>query len=222
MASTGTNVDYAAGDNEYRRKAYAEARRHSGKVRRLKIILPVMAFVISAIFIGVSVVRAFLPDNIEIAGAKIENGQIVMEKPAVSGRNADGIFYSMTAARALQSIAHPNLIRLEAIKATVPVNDQLVANVIAKAGLYDRDNEKLDMMEPFSLQLSSGVTANFRSGKLDIKAGTLVTDDTVSITTSTASLVAKRLRIEDKGYNMIFDGGVQVSLNPDAIRKKGQ
>ena len=222
MASTGTNVDYAAGDNEYRRKAYAEARRHSGKVRRLKIILPVMAFVISAIFIGVSVVRAFLPDNIEVAGAKIENGQIVMEKPAVSGRNADGIFYSMTAARALQSITHPNLIRLEAIKATVPVNDQLVANVTAKAGLYDRDNEKLDMTEPFSLQLSSGVTANFRSGKLDIKAGTLVTDDTVSITTPTASLVAKRLRIEDKGYNMIFDGGVQVSLNPDVIRKKGQ
>jgi lipopolysaccharide export system protein LptC len=222
MANAGLSAEFVAKDYEVRRKAYAAAMRHSKRIKRLKIILPTAAVLVSAAFVAVSVVRAFVPENVKIERATIENGQIVMEKPAISGRNADGISYSMLADRALQSIAHPNRIRLETIRATVPVNDDLTATVVAKTGIYDRDDEKMDLTEPFSLHMSNGVDASFRSGKLDMKAGTLVTNDTVSITTSTASLVAKRLRIEDKGYNLIFDGGVQVNLNPDVIRNKDE
>jgi lipopolysaccharide export system protein LptC len=205
-----------------RRAAYAEAIRHSARVRRLKIQLPIMAFIISAIFIAVSAVKVFLPENIKIEGAKIENGQIVMEKPAISGRNADGIFYSMTAAKALQDILRPNVINLQAIKAEVPVNEKLIAKVTARSGTYDRDKDTLDMREPFSVNLSSGLNANFRSAYMDVGAGTLVTKDVVSITTTQASIVANSLRIEDKGYEIIFEGRVQVELKPDAIRDKGE
>ena len=82
------------GDLDARRAAYLQALRHSRRVRRLKILLPVGALVVSSLFVVVSIVRSFLPDNIDVKGATIENGQIVMEKPAISGRNADGIFYS--------------------------------------------------------------------------------------------------------------------------------
>ncbi|HZG27744.1 MAG TPA: LPS export ABC transporter periplasmic protein LptC, partial [Ensifer sp.] len=126
------------GDVSARRMAYSRAVRHSKRVRRLKILLPVSAVAVSLAFVAVSVVRSFLPDNVEVKGATIENGQIVMEKPAISGRNSDGIFYSMTAARALQSIVSPNIMTLQDISAQMPVNDQVIAKVKAQGGIYDR------------------------------------------------------------------------------------
>ncbi len=215
MDSTGS------GDLDARRVAYSQAVRHSRRVRRLKILLPLTAVVVSFLFVAVSVVRSFLPDNIEVKGATIENGQIVMEKPAISGRNADGIFYSMTAARALQSIISPNIMTLEDIVAQMPVNDQLIAKVNAKGGIFDRSANTLDMTQPFSLHLSSGLIANFRSAKLDVKNGTMSSNDMVSITASKATVVAQSINIEDKGQTIVFDGGVQVNLHADAIHEKG-
>lgn len=213
--------DLQAQDLSVRQAAYALALRHSARVRRLKIMLPVGALAISLIFIAVSAVRSFLPDNIEVKGATIENGQIVMEKPAISGRNSDGIFYSMTAARALQSITSPNVMTLENIVAQVPVNDQLTARVRAKGGVYDRTADTLDMTQPFSLNLSSGLVANFRSAKLDVKHGTMTSDQMVSITAPKATVVAQSINIEDKGRTIIFEGGVQVNLHADVIHEKG-
>ena len=57
------------------RTAYGAALSHSGRVRRLKVLLPVAAVVVSLAFIAVSMVRAYLPENLKIEGAKIENGK---------------------------------------------------------------------------------------------------------------------------------------------------
>lgn len=222
MTNLELNAEFAAKDRQTRRDVYQAALKHSGTVRRLKIILPLAAVVISALFIAVSFVRAFLPENIKIESAKVENGEIVMEKPTVSGRNADGIAYSMTAVRALQSIVHPNMIRLQDIHAKVPVNDGLMARVTAKAGTFDRGNDKLDMTEPFTLDLSSGISAYFKSAHLDIKEGSMQTDDPVSVVGSQFSIVANRLIIDDKGNEIIFDGGVKMKTAPSAIHKKGE
>lgn len=219
------SLDVDAGrqsDIEERRAAYRDALRHSRRVKRLKVLLPVGAVVISLIFIAVSFVRSFLPESLEVMSASIEDGQIVMEKPAISGRNADGIFYSMTAARALQSVLQPNIMKLEDIAAQVPVDDQNIAKVKAIAGTYDRSADTLDMTQPFSLQMSNGLTANFRTAKMDVKQGTLTSNDMVSITAPEATVVAQRINIEDKGRTIVFEGGVQVNLHADALHKKGQ
>lgn len=222
MSNAELKMNYSGKDAGIRAAAYAQALRHSARVRRLRILLPVSAVIISAIFISVSAIRSFLPENIKVESASVEDGQIVMEKPAVSGRNADGVYYSMTAARALQSIIHPNVLRLQDINAQVPVNDQLLAKVKAQEGIYDRDADSLDMTKPFTLVLSNGIVANFRTAKLNVKQGSLMSDDTVSITAPRASVVAQRLIIDDKGKDIVFDGGVQVDVQANVIHGEGR
>jgi lipopolysaccharide export system protein LptC len=201
--------------------AYRQAVRHSARVRRLKVLLPVGAVLISFMFIGVSIVRAYLPDNLEIASAKIENGKVVMEKPAISGRNADGVNYSMRAERALQDIKNPNIITLETIAAAVPVNEKVVARVEAIGGVFDRGSEFLNLDKPFTLNLNSGLDAQFNSARLDIKGGTMETSDPVAIQTKGASIVAKSLNIKDKGRTITFTGDVRVDIEPSALRNNG-
>ncbi|APO73290.1 lipopolysccharide assembly LptC-related protein [Rhizobium etli 8C-3] len=203
------------------RSAYATALFHSARVRRLKILLPVAAVIISLAFIAVSMVRAYLPENLKIEGAKIEDGKIVMEKPAIAGRNADGINYSMLAERALQDIKNPNLITLETIKAAVPVNDDLIARVEAATADYDRSTDNLALRDPFTILLSNGLTAKFQSAKLDIKGGKMTTDDPIEIQKDGASIVAQSLKMTDKGRVITFEGKVRMNVDPSVIRKQG-
>ncbi|WP_075290979.1 LPS export ABC transporter periplasmic protein LptC [Pararhizobium arenae] len=198
---------------------YSEAVRHSRRVTRLKILLPLLATVIAIMFIAVSVVRAFLPEELQIENATIENGKIVMQNPAISGRNKQDISYSMKAARALQDIANPDIITLETIHAEMPVNDTLKATVEAQSGVYDRGKNTLDMNAPFSITMNNGMVADFRSAYLDINAGEMNTTKPVAISINGGSIVAQQLRMTDKGRIVTFEGMVKVVVDPSAIRK---
>ncbi|MGK6316108.1 LPS export ABC transporter periplasmic protein LptC [Neorhizobium sp. DT-125] len=202
--------------------AYQAALSHSTLVRKLKVLLPISAAVISALFIGVSVIRAYLPENLSIENARIENGKIVMERPAISGRNSDGISYSMIATRALQDIQNPNMITLEDVKAAVPINDDVIARVTATGADFDRGSDKLNLTAPFDVNLSNGITARFKSARMDIPGGTMDTPDPVDISMKEGSIVAESLKITDKGRTITFQGQVRVHLDPAAIRNQGK
>jgi lipopolysaccharide export system protein LptC len=201
---------------------YVRATRHSGRVRRLKLLLPVLAIVISCAFVAVSWIRTMFPENLSIAGAKIENGRVVMEKPAISGRNEDGISYFMNARRALQAIINPSDIELEDIDAAVPIRGDLVARIKATGAKFDRDTDRLDMTSPFEVLLSSGLRASFKSAHLDVRGGLMFSDDPVSIVAKGARLVANSLKITDKGRVMSFKGNVRLEVEPTAVRRTAE
>lgn len=201
-------------------EAYRLATRHSARVRILKIALPVAALIIAAIFAVVSIVRTYLPSDLHVESATIEDGKIVMRYPAIAGRNKDGISYSMKAERALQDMKTPDVITLENITAKMPVNDTTTAEVNAETGVYDRGKNQLDMTRPFTINLNTGLAADFRSAHLDINGGTMETKDPVSIRSPGASIVAQSLRMTDKGRVVVFEGKVVVDVDPAAIRNR--
>lgn len=198
---------------------YASALAHSNRVRRLKVVLPLTALAISLAFIAVSIVRTYLPENIKVGGVKIENGKIVMEKPAVSGRNRDGISYTMLAERALQDIRNPDLITLQTIKASVPVSSDVVASIAAIEALYDRSKDNLEMTAPFTISLSSGIKAQFQEARMDVRGGGMESAKPVSIATKSASILAENMKMTDKGRTILFKGKVKVSIEAGAVHK---
>lgn len=217
------NVD--SGSREVRKQKmdapYNQAIGHSKRVRRLRIILPALAVLLSAGFAVVSIVKTYLPENIKIEGVNIEDGKMIMAKPAIAGLNSNGAPYSMKALRALQDIKNPNLITLEDITATVPVNASESADITAESGTYDRATDKMVLTKPFRIRLSSGVDAMFQSGDLDVKAGKLKTDQVVTIIMKSSSLIAQSMDMTDKGQNIIFTGRVRLSIDPATLKKPG-
>jgi lipopolysaccharide export system protein LptC len=203
-------------------EAYRLATRHSARVRFLKFALPAAALLIGLIFAAVSIVRTYLPSELQVESATIENGKIVMRNPAIAGRNDDGVSYSMKAERALQDMKQPDVIELQNIIAKMPVNEKTVAEVVAKTGIYDRGRNLLDMVAPFTINLNTGLKASFLSAHLDVNGGTMSSNEPVSIRSSGASIVAQSLRMTDKGRVVTFEGEVVVDLDPAAIRNKEQ
>lgn len=216
LAHTPETPQQGGGQN----KAYSAALSHSRRVRRLRVLLPVAAAIVSAIFIGVTFIRSYLPENLTVQSARIEDGKIVMESPAVAGRNERGISYSMTAVRALQDIANPDMITLENVKAAMPMSGDVIARVAAKSGIFDRAKDQLTMTAPFQVNLSNGVTADFQSAHLDVPKSVMETTDPVKITTNTASVVAQSMKILDNGKTIRFAGQVQVNLKGSALQNQ--
>ena len=200
--------------------AYGRARAHSNRVRRLRILLPIGALVISLCFAAVSLVRTFLPEELKVESARIEDGKVVMEKPAVSGRNSDGINYSMRAERALQDIKNPNIIALETINAAVPVSDKIVARVEAESGVFDRSTDQLELDRPFVVTMNTGLEAKFQSAHLDVKGGNLTSNTPVAISNKEMSIVAQSMKMTDKGRIITFAGDVRMNANPSSIRQQ--
>ncbi|TCR90851.1 LPS export ABC transporter periplasmic protein LptC [Rhizobium sp. BK376] len=208
-------------NNALRRNAYSAALFHSRRVRKLKFLLPIAALIISAIFIAVSVARSYLPENISIEGAQIEDGKVVMSRPAIAGRNANGVNYSMVAEKALQDLKNPNLITLKNIKASMPVNADVIAHVEALSGDFNRSADTLKMTEPFTVVMDNGMRAEFKTADLDIKSGNLVSNDRVAIQKGGASVVAQSVKMTDKGKVIEFDGQVQMHIDPSTIHNSG-
>ena len=136
--------------------------------------------------------------------------------------NAKGISYSLTATRALQDVAKPDMIELENVKAAVPLNADVIARVVASAGLFDRSADRLNMTHPFTVNLSNGISAEFQSAFIDVPQSMMESNTPVRITTDKASIVAQSMKMSDKGHTITFAGQVQVNLAGAALRNQGK
>ncbi len=122
---------------------------------------------------------------------------------------------------ALQDVTTPNLMTLEKVLAAVPMND-IVAQVVAQEGIFDRTTNKLKMTAPFDINLSNGLKAKFQSANVDLKAGTMESDQPVDITTKEGSIVAESLRIADNGRTIVFSGQVRARIAASTIQNAGK
>ena len=193
--------------------AFTQARRHSGRVRLLKIVLPVAAVAMMVIFAGKSWLSA--PGNLDFdAGAlAIEGGRLVMTDPRLDGAaGSSGRSYVMTASRAIQDIGMSGRIDLEGIDAKFPVSDKGWMNVTAPSGVFDRDANRLNFDSEMTITDDDGMKAVLQSAVVDVTAGNLDTSDPVDITLDGAHITADSMSVRDKGAVLIFENRVRMQI----------
>src|SRR3712207_2062370 len=110
--------------NPARSRAYAQARRHSRRVRFLKVAIPLGA----VLGIGFVLVVTFLDPFNRMAGVTLGpvslNGtKITMESPRLSGYRSDNRPYEVTATVAVQDVRKPNVVELSDMKARFAADD---------------------------------------------------------------------------------------------------
>ena len=193
--------------------AFTQARRHSGRVRLLKIVLPVAAVAMMVVFAGKSWLSA--PGNLDFdAGAlAIEGGRLVMTDPRLDGAaGSSGRSYVMTASRAIQDIGMSGRVDLEGIDAKFPVSDKGWMNVTAPSGVFDRDANRLNFDSEMTITDDDGMKAVLQSAVVDVTAGNLDTSDPVDITLDGAHITADSMSVRDKGAVLIFENRVRMQI----------
>lgn len=197
---------------------FLRANRHSGRVRLLRVALPVIA---TLIIVGIAgayfVSQANLP-QVTIAKTAFENGRMVMRNPVLDGVDGKQQPYRLTAREAIQDPKKPKQVELDSISAEVPVQAGVYAHILAGTGFYDGDAKRLDLGGEIEVVTDDGMTAKFKDAAVDIGAGTLKTGNPVAMTTEQAEISAESMFVEDNGAKVVFENRVRMTIFPDKIQ----
>jgi len=193
-----------------RRKAHARARGHSSRVRRLRLILPVLAggavlALAGALF---NPFRASLP-NVELGPVTLSGTKVRMENPRLSGFKKGERGYEVTANAALQDMRKPSLVELETMRGHIATDEKGgIARLEAAGGLFDTSREALDLHKDIRLWTDKGEEARLKSASVDFKAGTIRSQESVTVTVPSGSVVGDTLDVVDNGRVISFVGNV--------------
>lgn len=193
---------------------FERARRHSGRVRFLKLALPIGGVATIVLLVAAYVATQFAPPSVEIGTTSIEDGKLVMANPKLAGSDNNKRPYSLTADRAIQDADNPTRITLEAIQARLPVDDSNAADIRAGIGVYDADAKTLDLSGKVAVDLNDGMTIRLEDAAIDIETGTLRTDSPVEVDTGRARVTSDSLTVQDRGKTIIFEKRVRMTLLP--------
>jgi lipopolysaccharide export system protein LptC len=209
-------LDFIGGERDAR--DFLRANRHSGKVRFLRVALP-----LAGVFILFVVVGAYwwsLPStpSVSMQSAGIENGKMVMKNPELNGVDQQQRPYTLVAREAIQDPAAPNEVELNNIDARVPMEDGLFAKILAGKGYYDSKAKTLKLDQDVDIKTDDGMKMTLKDADIDMEAGNLQTANPVSIVTEQAVISADSFTVEKNGEKVVFENRVRMTLYPDKIQ----
>jgi lipopolysaccharide export system protein LptC len=199
-----------------REEAFANARRRSTRVRRLRQAIligglgTVVAMFLTAVFnpftTGLS--------SLGLSNLSVEGTKIVMDHPKLAGFRNDGQAYLMTAKRALQDIKQPTIMELEKVEGEIGASGGESTHVTADSGLYDSLGEHMELSN--NVRITNGrANVLLQSAKFDFKSGAFRSDEPVEVRVSDGTtIVADRAFAINHGEELTFDGHVKTRIVP--------
>lgn len=210
----------AIGLAERRRHAFATARRHSKRVRRLRVLLPAL----TAVLLLGPFVASWLASNVELPvevdRVFIDNGMLTMENARMSGFNSDSQSYEVTAQTAAQELTNPKVVRLTGINGVLRGTAEEGSTLVAERGVYDSTTEMLNLQDNIVVRSNEGYEVFLDTAEVDLKSGRVVSRAPVEIRMISGTVNAQGLEIENKGEIIRFTGGVLMTIIPkDAVAR---
>lgn len=204
-----------------RSRVHAHAYRHSGHVRRLRRVIPMvaggatvvlLAYVFNPFSAGISSVSV---GPVTLAGSKVK-----MENPRLSGFRKGNRAYEVTAEAALQDVRKPSQIELQQMRVHIATDDQGgIARLSATSGLFDSGREALDLKDDIRVWTDKGEEARLQTAAIAFKTGSIVSKDPVTVTTDKGTVNADGLDVVENGKVISFIGNVHVHINPQDTDK---
>lgn len=186
--------------------------RHSARVRWLKRILPVASLLIVMGVVGAMMLRNLLP-GFDLGSIGLTSEGIVMSNPELSGHDGERS-YKVSAKRAIQSLLNPKLIDLEEIVARVNLSAEEWVAFTAPHGTYDSGRERLSLADGIELEWSRGYQVRLSGADIDLKEGSILSDDSIHVTSRQGNFRAGRISVADSGESVRFTEGVEMTINP--------
>ena len=189
------------------------ADRHSRRVRRLKILLPVGALAIVVAVAAVAWVQSRLQGALDVKTVLFSKDGLTMVEPHLSG-HTQGRSYDVSAARAFQNIQNPKIIGLEGITGRIEMADGTWAKIESTKGVYDGTREWLTLDGSVVVTTSSGWRAGSEHAEVDLTNGRVVSDRRVLIAGRNGSIESDRIDVGDGGHRLLFEGNVRMFVQP--------
>lgn len=199
-------------------EVFAHARRHSRRVRALKFVLPAIAVVMAAVFVGYSLIASSVKRVADLSSLSFDGSGVVMANPKLEGFTKDDLPYSLHADEARQPLNGQGSIKLKGISASVPIDSGNRASITATSGTFNRDKNVLNIDSAITLDSTSGLKARLQSAHIDIAKNALTTDKPVDIDLNGMHIAADGMSAAQGGKSIVFEDKVRVRIEPSELK----
>ncbi len=207
-----------------RTRAHARAYRHSGRVRAMRRLIPVVAGGAVALLLAylfhpfAAPVPGVSGGPVTLAGSKVRR-----ENPRLSGFRQGTRGYEVTADAALQDVRKPSQIELQQMRGHIATDDQGgIARLSATSGLFDTAREALDLKDDIRIWTDKGEEARLRSAAVAFKTGSISSQEPVTVSSPRANVKADTLDVVENGKRISFIGNVHVVIANEEQAEKPQ
>lgn len=211
-------TDKPGGDFMFRR-----ARRHSRRVRLLRVAIPlvlVIGIVATTLAVYFNPLRVLAKLPASIGGLKLSGTKVTMIEPKLAGFTRDDRRYELSANAAAQDVLHRDVVNFEEPRASLEMADGSTINMQAATGSFDRKANVLTLLRDIVLTSTSGYQALLSQAVVDVKNGSIVSEEPVEVTSQQGTLRGNRLEVMKSGEIVRFDNGVTMMLIPESAPSK--
>ncbi len=195
---------------------FAAARRHSTRVRWLRLLLPGVALLAVGIFWASA---RYAPSNmeslVESAGIDTESNSVVMKAPHISGFEGSRRAYDVKAESAVQNLDDPKVMTFNTITGTFGLDDAGVATVNAVRAIYNGNNNTLRLEDGAHVETNTGYSGSVNGALIDLAEGTMTSDQPLEMSSADGSLKADGVTVLDRGKRVTFRN-VSITYMPPA------
>jgi lipopolysaccharide export system protein LptC len=208
---------------------FRAAKRHSRRVRLLRVGLPVVAVIACVLLALVSwfnplrMLAARLP--ISVGDVIVSGTKIKMENPKLSGFTRDKRRYDIVAGAAAQDLTQPGMIELQDITAVFEMQDKTTTKLVARDGMLDTKNDRLTLEHDIVVITSKGEEGYFEQAVVDTKNGNVVSEKPVRMKLTNGTVKGNRFELKNSGEIVRFEKGVVAHMkfeNPNPNPKPAQ
>jgi lipopolysaccharide export system protein LptC len=157
-----------------------------------------------------------VPESFSAEGVGLDGTKITLESPKISGFQLDRKPYSLKARRGVQDLTRPHVIELLDIDVGIGTTDAKTIRVIASRAQYDTRNEQILLDGNVTITNAGGYELSLQAARVDLAAGTLVSDSPVSLQLDGATVDAQKIVLDNRRHMISFDGGVKSSIRPQS------
>jgi lipopolysaccharide export system protein LptC len=209
-----------AGGGRTRHRAFYAAVRHSRRVRALRVAVPATVLLAVAGAIGFATLsnplQMLSKMPVDLGSLVVSGTKIMMQQPRIAGFTRDNRRYDLTAQAAGQDLTKPDMVELHGIQASMEMLDKSLFQTTARSGLFNTKSEQLTLSQNIMVTSTSGYQAVLSEAVVDIRAGKIVSEKPVEVTTSSWTVNANRMEIGESGNLVRFERGVAVLLLPES------
>ncbi|MEM8552678.1 MAG: LPS export ABC transporter periplasmic protein LptC [Pseudomonadota bacterium] len=191
----------------------SRALRHTRRVRRLRIVLPSLGFVM----LGVLVMTAALPKLFPLsalAGLSLSADGLVMNEPRLAGHLGEGRRYQVMADRAIQSLINPSRLSLEGLFAELDMGDGASVSITGESAAYDTDTEILTLADGVSITSTDGNEVSLSAATVRLRDGRVDSDGAIEIVSPRGHIRAGAISVTEGGAFIRLSQGVSITIAP--------
>jgi lipopolysaccharide export system protein LptC len=212
----GMAGETGAREAEPRAGAFADAGRHSRRVRRLRAAIAGFSILAVIGVVGYVVIDPFGrpagPFSVDKIG--VEGTRVTMEAPRMNGYRKDGRPYDVRAVRGVQDIRKPNLIDLSEVDAKIAMVDNSTAKITSLSGLYDASRETMLLKGDVRIRNLPAYDMRLSTADIEFKSGRLASSEPVTVVMSDGTITADSVEMGDNGHRITFEGRVKSLMQP--------